>query len=102
MTIEERVLAELASGPKTLNYLTEKCAPPLRGEAARRSMGVGSILAIMVSRGDIAVREWVIDKGRFVPIYYLRRRPRWRPCTWPSGPSSGASPGASSRTSSPT
>lgn len=74
MTAEEAIIRELSAGPKTLNYLSSKCAPSARWAEGDRRHDITPLLAFMVARGDIAVREWVYEKGRFVPIYYLRRR----------------------------
>ena len=73
MTAEEAIIRELSTGPKTLNHLSAKCAPE-GGWSRWPSQRLDGILALMVSRGDVGVREWVVDRGRFVPVYYLRRK----------------------------
>ena len=74
MTAEEAIIRELSTGPKTLNHLCAKCSPTVRWSDGERKRDITPLLAFMVSRGDIGVREWVVDRGRFVPVYYLRRR----------------------------
>ena len=72
MTIAESVMAELESGPKTLTHLQRKCVPEPRWPDVRRK-DISGILALMVSEGSIDVQEWVVEKGRFVPVYRRRR-----------------------------
>lgn len=71
MTAEEDIIRELARGPKTLNYLADKCAPVRRTDGVKRD--ITGLLALMVAQGDIDVREWVLDRGKFVPVYCLKR-----------------------------
>ena len=73
MTAEEAILRELSTGPKTLNHLGATCAPE-GGWSRWPTQRLDGILALMVSRGDIAVMEWTHEKGRFVPVYVLRKR----------------------------
>ena len=70
-TIDEKVMRELESGPKTLTHLQKKCAPEPRWPDTRPK-DITGILAFMASEGRIDVQEWVVEKGRFVPVY--RRR----------------------------
>ena len=72
-TIDEKVMKELESGPKTLTHLQRKCAPPARWPDTRPK-DISGILALMVSEGSIDVQEWVPEKGKFVPVYRRRRR----------------------------
>jgi hypothetical protein len=73
MTIDEAVMRELATGPKTLTHLQRKCVPEPRWPDTRPKDIVG-ILAWMEAEGRIAVQEWVCEKGRFVPIYRMVRK----------------------------
>lgn len=73
MTVAESVLAELATGPKTLTHLERKCAPAPKWPDVRPK-DISGILALMVSEGSIDVQEWVVERGRFVPVYRRRRR----------------------------
>lgn len=68
MTVEEDIMRELARGPKTLTHLQRKCVPPPSWPDTRQK-DITGILALMVSEKTIAVQEWVVEKGRFVPIY---------------------------------
>lgn len=72
MTIAESVLKELETGPKTLTHLQRKCAPAPKWPDTR-SRDISGILALMVSEGSIDVQEWVVERGRFVPVYRRRR-----------------------------
>ena len=72
MTASERILDALASGSKTLTWLQSHCAPEPRWPDTRPKDLTG-ILALMVSEGSIDVQEWVVEKGRFVPVYRRRR-----------------------------
>lgn len=74
MTVAESVLAELATGPKTLTHLERRCAPAPKWPDVR-PRDITGVLALMVSEGSIDVQEWVVERGRFVPVY--RRRKRW-------------------------
>ena len=72
MTMQEEIVRALGTGPKTLTWIEAHCAPARRpGERRRDPTG---ILAWMVSEGTVEVQEWVVEKGRFVPVYRLRRR----------------------------
>ena len=73
MTASERILDALSNGPKTLTWLQSHCAPEPRWPDTRPKDLTG-ILALMVSEGSIDVQEWVVEKGRFVPVYRRRRR----------------------------
>jgi hypothetical protein len=72
MTASERILDALSNGPKTLTWLQSHCAPEPRWPDTRPKDLTG-ILALMVSEGSIDVQEWVVEKGRFVPVYRRRR-----------------------------
>ncbi len=73
MTASERILDALSNGPKTLTWLQSHCAPEPRWPDTRPK-DITGILALMVSEGSIDVQEWVVEKGRFVPVYRRRRR----------------------------
>ncbi len=72
MTASERILDALSNGPKTLTWLQSHCAPEPRWPDTRPK-DITGILALMVSEGSIDVQEWVVEKGRFVPVYRRRR-----------------------------
>ena len=73
MTIDEAVMRELATGPKTLTHLQRKCVPEPKWPDMRQR-DITGILAFMVAEGRIDVQEWVVEKGRFVPIYRMVRK----------------------------
>ena len=73
MTASERILDALSNGPKTLTWLQSHCAPEPRWPDTRPK-DITGILALMVSEGSIDVQEWVVEKGKFVPVYRRRRR----------------------------
>lgn len=72
MTASERILDALSNGPKTLTWLQSHCAPEPRWPDTRPK-DITGILALMVSEGSIDVQEWVIERGKFVPVYRRRR-----------------------------
>ena len=72
VTVAESVMAELESGPKTLTHLQRKCSPAPKWPDVRPK-DISGILALMVSEGSIDVQEWVVERGRFVPVYRRRR-----------------------------
>jgi hypothetical protein len=72
MTASERILDALSNGPKTLTWLQSHCAPEPRWPDTRPK-DITGILALMVSEGSIDVQEWVVEKGRFVPVYRRRK-----------------------------
>ena len=72
MTASERILDALSNGPKTLTWLQSHCAPEPRWPDTRPK-DITGILALMVSEGSIDVQEWVVEKGKFVPVYRRRR-----------------------------
>lgn len=73
MTIDEAIMRELSTGPKTLTHLERKCVPEPRWPQTRKR-DITGLLALMVSEGRIDVQEWVVERDRFVPVY-RRRRP---------------------------
>lgn len=72
MTASERILDALANGPKTLTWLQGHCAPEPRWPDTRPK-DITGILALMVSEGSIDVQEWVVERGKFVPVYRRRK-----------------------------
>lgn len=68
MTVHDDVLRELSTGPKLLTHLERTCARP--------NLPPGHLLrtlADMVNAREVFVREWVVEKGRFQPVYESRR-----------------------------
>ena len=72
MTASERILDALSNGPKTLTWLQSHCAPEPRWPDTRPK-DITGILALMVSEGSIDVQEWVVERGKFVPVYRRRK-----------------------------
>ncbi len=68
MTVHDDILSELSKGPRTFTYLERKCSKPnLPPDHVLKTV------SRMVSSKEIVVREWVVDRGRFVPVYERRR-----------------------------
>ena len=71
MTVREDILKELSTGPKTFVYLERKCT--------RSNLPPGHVLRTvmeMVNSKEIVAREWVVDRGKFTPVYESRRKAR--------------------------
>ena len=69
MTVRDDVLKELSTGPKTFAYLERKCTRP--------NLPPGHVLRTvmeLVNAREIVAREWVVDRGKFTPVYESRRR----------------------------
>lgn len=68
MTVHDDILSELSKGPRTFTYLETRChRPNLPPDHVMRT------LATMVNSKEIYVREWVVERGKFVPVYERRR-----------------------------
>ena len=69
MTVRDDILRELSTGPKTFAYLERKCTRP--------NLPPGHVLRTvmeLVNSKEIVAREWVVDRGKFTPVYESRRR----------------------------
>ena len=69
MTVRDDVLRELSTGPKTFASLERKCTRP--------NLPPGHVLRTvmeLVNSKEIVAREWVVDRGKFTPVYESRRR----------------------------
>ena len=75
VTMQEEIVRALESGPKTLSWIEAHCVPAPRWPDTRRKDPTG-VLAWMVAEGTVDVDRWVYEKGRFQPVYRLRRRPQ--------------------------
>ncbi len=69
MTVREDVLRELSTGPKLYTHIVRKCARPQLPDGH-----VDRVLDGMARAGEVYVREWVVEKGKFQPVYESRRR----------------------------
>ncbi|MBR6204651.1 MAG: hypothetical protein IKQ60_06360 [Candidatus Methanomethylophilaceae archaeon] len=69
MTVREDVLRELSTGPKPYTHIVRKCA-----RANLPDGHVDRVLDDMVRAREIVVREWVVERGKFQPVYESRRR----------------------------
>lgn len=68
MTVREDVLRELSTGPKLYTHIVRKCA--------RQNLPDGHVDRVldgMVRAREIVVREWVVEKGKFQPVYESRK-----------------------------
>lgn len=69
MTVRDDVLRELSTGPKLYTHIVRKCS-----RANLPDGHVDRVLDGMVRAREIVVREWVVEKGKFQPVYESRRR----------------------------
>lgn len=68
MTVREDVLSELSTGPKLYTHIVRKCA-----RANLPDGHVDRVLDGMVRSGEVYVREWVVERGKFQPVYESRK-----------------------------